>query len=174
MANKRSIQPEVYLSPQEDGHFNPKIPGIEYGVLDALLGYGVRRTQIVMYEDFIASLAPWNITPPRFSSMVVIDRNPKLKLTELANVLGIARSGAVALIDSLEALGYVLRVPSPTDKRALGLELTDKGRADLAEIIQAVQAHDERMAHRLSPEERAQLLTLLGKVGGFTPGVTFI
>lgn len=169
MSLKRSGPPEIYLPSQEEGHFNPKVPGIEYGVLDTLLGYGVRRTQIVMYEDFIASLAPWNITPPRFSSMVIIDSNPRLKLTELANVLGIARSGAVALVDSLEALGYVLRVPSPTDKRALGLELTDKGRADLAEIIQAVQAHDARMAHRLSAEERAQLLSLLGKVGGFSP-----
>lgn len=169
MTTKRSNPPEVYLPPQEDGHFNPKVPGVEYGVLDSLLGYAVRRTQIVMYEDFIASLARWHITPPRFSSMVIIDRNPSLKLTELANVLGIARSGAVALVDSLEELGYVRRVPSPTDKRALGLELTDKGRVDLARVIQAVQEHDRRMARHLNPGEQAQLLVLLGKIGGFGP-----
>jgi DNA-binding MarR family transcriptional regulator len=167
MINKSSRQPEGYLPPQEIGHFNPKLPGIEYGVLDSLLGYAVRRTQIVMYEDFISSLAPWNVTPPRFSALVIIASNPNLKLTELANVLGIARSGAVALIDSLEVLGYVLRVPSLTDKRALGLELTEKGCADLVEIIEAVTAHDERMAHRLTSTEQAQLLSLLAKVGGF-------
>jgi DNA-binding MarR family transcriptional regulator len=158
----------VILPPMAlDEHFNPKVPGIDYGVLDELLGYAIRRTQIVVYEDFIASLAPWNITPPRYSSLVIIERNPNLKLTELANVLGIARSGAVALIDSLEEFGYVLRVPSPTDKRALGLVLTDKGRADLADITKAVVAHDQRMAQRLDPTEQAQLLNLLGKVGGF-------
>ncbi len=152
-----------------DEHFNPKVPGIDYGVLDSLLGYAVRRTQITVYEDFIASLAPWNITPPRFSSLVLIDRNPRLKLIELARVLGIARSGAVALIDSLEEMGYVLRVPSPTDKRALGLELTAKGREHLAAISAAVRASDARMAANLTPQEQAQLMVLLGKVGGFAP-----
>jgi DNA-binding MarR family transcriptional regulator len=152
-----------------DEHFNPKVPGIDYGVLDSLLGYAVRRTQISVYEDFIASLAPWNITPPRFSSLVIIDRNPNLKLIDLARVLGIARSGAVALIDSLEEMGFVLRVPSPTDRRALGLVLTEQGRGHLAAIVAAVRDSDARMASNLTPQEQAQLMTLLAKVGGFAP-----
>ena len=64
--------------------FVPKVPGIDYGILDSLLGYAVRRAQIQLYEDFIPSLAPWGITPPRFSAMVIVSRNPGLKLTQLA------------------------------------------------------------------------------------------
>ena len=164
MSSAKSTQPEVYLPPSEEGHFNPRVPGVDYGVLDQLLGYSVRRAQIVMYEDFIASLAPWQITPPRFSALVIISRNAGLKLTELANILGIARSGAVALIDSLEGLGHVERRPSPTDRRALGLFMTEQGGQTLAEIIQAVQSHDQRAAGQLTPDEIAQLHHLLGKV----------
>jgi DNA-binding MarR family transcriptional regulator len=164
MSPSKLPQPEVYLPPSEDGQFNPRVPGVDYGVLDQLLGYSVRRAQIVVYEDFIASLAPWQVTPPRFSALVIISRNAGLKLTELANILGIARSGAVALIDSLEGLAYVERRPSPTDRRALGLFMTPKGEQDLAAIIEAVQAHDRRAAGSLTPEEFAQLNLLLSKV----------
>ena len=155
---------EVYPPPPAEGPFDPRVPGVDYGVLDQLLGYNVRRTQIVMYEDFMASLAPWQITPPRFSALVIIDRNPGLKLTELFNILGIARSGAVALIDSLEGMGYVERRPSPTDKRALGLFMTDKGQADLVGISAAVQAHDQRATACLSADEVTQLNQLLARV----------
>lgn len=164
-----NAKPEIYLPPVPEGHFNPKVPGIDYGVLDGLIGYTVRRAQIVQYEHFIESLASWNITPPRFSALVIISRNPSLKLTELANVLGIARSGAVALINSLEELGYVVRVPSPTDRRALGLELTSKGAQDLPAIIQAVVEQDQRVSQCLSPQEQQQLVSLLARVAGFQP-----
>jgi len=157
------------LPPSEEGHFNPRVPGVDYGVLDQLLGYSVRRAQIVMYEDFIASLAPWQVTPPRFSALVIISRNAGLKLTELANILGIARSGAVALIDSLEGLGHVERRPSPTDRRALGLFMTPKGEQDLLKITEAVMAHDRRAAGSLTADEFVQLNQLLAKVMSFTP-----
>lgn len=164
MSPRRTSPPEVYLPSAEDAPFNPRVPGIDYGVLDGLLGYAVRRVQIVQYELFIAALARWNITPPRFSALVIISRNPSLKLTELANVLGIARSGAVALINSLEGMDYVRRVPCPTDKRALGLELTDQGRADLDAIIAAVVEQDRRSGSALSADEQAQLIALLSKI----------
>lgn len=144
--------------------FVPKVPGIDYGILDSLLGYAVRRAQIQLYEDFIPSLAPWGITPPRFAAMVIVSRNPGLKLTQLARIMGIARSGSVSLVDALEDLGYMQRLPMPGDRRAFGLALTEKGHASLAAISAAVQAHDERMAQMLSPEERTQLRRLLTRM----------
>ncbi len=156
--------PEIYLPPFEDGGFNPKVRGVDYGVLDSLFGYALRRAQIIIYERFIAALAPWNITPPRFSALVIISRNPELKLTDLSHILGIARSGAVALINSLEAMGYVVRQPCPTDRRALGLALTDKGRAELDAIVAAVLKHDHEVVSGLNPQEQTQLINLLVKV----------
>jgi len=145
-------------------HFVPHVPGIDYGVLESLMGFAVRRAQIRVYEDFIASLAPWGITPPRFSAMVIVSRNPGLKLTQLARIMGIARSGAVILVDALEDLSYIERQPAPDDRRAFSLALTAKGLTDLSEITAAVQAHDARMARGLSAEEQALLRRLLTQV----------
>ena len=154
---------------QDTDPFVPRVPGIDYGVLDTLLGYAVRRAQIRLYEDFVTSLAPWGITPPRFSAMVIVSRNPGLKLTQLAKVLGIARSGAVILVDALEELGYMQRQAAPEDRRAFSLSLTKKGQADLMKITQAVQAHDVRMAASLTEAEQAQLLSLLGRLAAGEP-----
>lgn len=92
--------------------FIAHVPGIQYGVLDSLMGYAIRRAQIRTYENFIAALEPWGITPPRFSAMVIVSLNPGLKLTQLAKIMGIARSGAVILVDALEELGS-----SPSTKK---------------------------------------------------------
>jgi DNA-binding MarR family transcriptional regulator len=147
-----------------DGEFNPHVAGIDYGVLDSLVGYGVRRAQIALYNAFLPALEAWNITPPRFSALVIIGRNKGLKLTELAEVLGIARSGVVALIDTLSEMGYVDRLEVPGDRRAYGLALTALGKKDLRQIEQAVIKQDQHAAQRLTPEERQQLLTLLDKL----------
>ena len=37
-------------------HFDPHVPGVQYGALDDLVGYAIRRAQILIYEDFLAAL----------------------------------------------------------------------------------------------------------------------
>ncbi len=169
--NAKKISPRLLASevgevPKGD-HFDPHVPGIRYGVLDELVGYGVRRAQLAIYEDFVESLATWGITPQRFSALTIVSLNPRLKLTELADVLGIARSGAVTLVDALAEMGYVERHPAPDDKRAYGLLMTAKGTKDLAEITSAVRAHDARIAQQLAPGEAKQLMQTLNRIAGF-------
>jgi DNA-binding MarR family transcriptional regulator len=144
--------------------FVAHVPGIQYGVLDSLMGYAVRRAQIRMYETFIMALEPWGITPPRFSAMVIVSLNPGLKLTQLAKIMGIARSGAVILVDALEELGYMQRLPAPEDRRAFSLALTEKGKEDLARITEAVKAQDKDVTNTLNTEEQSQLHRLLLKL----------
>jgi DNA-binding MarR family transcriptional regulator len=145
-------------------HFEPRVPGVRYGVLDELVGYALRRAQLLLYEDFIASLAAWGITPPRFAALVIIADNPELKLADLARILGVARSGAVTLIDALSALGYVARRDSPRDRRAFHLVLTSKGKRALGAITRAVQDHDRRIVSMLSKPEQKQLMDLLRRM----------
>ncbi|AZG16244.1 MarR family winged helix-turn-helix transcriptional regulator [Cupriavidus pauculus] len=164
MAPSRKTREALAPDPN-GGHFDPHLPNVDYGVLDSLIGYAIRRAQIRVYEDFVAALAPWNITPPRFSALQIIARNANLKLTDLATILGIARSGAVLLVDALEAMGLVERVPSPTDRRAFGLVLTDAGQKTLREVTDAVCAHDARIAGGLSAEEQRVLKGLLERLG---------
>jgi len=138
---------------------------VTYGVLDELVGYALRRAQIRIYQDFLDALGVWSITPPRFSAMTIIHHNSGMKLTELAQAMGIARSGAVEVVNSLETLGFVTRAASATDKRAHALALTDHGRDTLHNITQAIQDHDARISAKLSTTEQTELRRLLDLLG---------
>jgi len=75
-----------------------------------------------------------------------------------------------ALLDRLEAAGLVRRLPDPEDRRAVVVELTEKGR-DAWDMSANVQGRREAfIASRLTKEEQRQLNTLLRKLLlGFEP-----
>ncbi|PLC48675.1 MarR family transcriptional regulator [Pollutimonas subterranea] len=138
---------------------------MEYGVLDKLVGYAIRRAQIRIYQDFLDALGHLAITPPRFSAMTIIQCNSAMKLTELASAMGIARSGAVEVVNSLEKLGYVTRTDSATDRRAFALALTENGKQAMHEITAAIEDHDARISARLTKDEQFELRRLLDLLG---------
>jgi len=144
-------------------HFNARIEGINYDILDELVGYAVRRAQLSIYEDFAAALAAEDITPQRFSSLVIIGNNPGISQTRLAEVMGIARSGVVSIIDRFEETGLVER-QSSDDRRSYNLHLTREGQKQLKRYKKAVQDHDDRIACALSAAEKQQLKSLLRKI----------
>lgn len=154
---------------QEEHAAAVAVAGVRHGVLDQLVGYPLRRAQLLIYDDFIRSLADWELTPSRFAALVIIANNPGLKLTELSGILAIARSGSVLLADTLEAAGLIERRPSPSDRRAWGLHLTAKGQKTLAAASAAVIEHDQRMTSMLTAKERTTLRKLLRKVAVLDP-----
>lgn len=161
-ARRRNTEPQRH-SMLKASSFNAKVEGIVYDVLDNLIGYAVRRAQLSIYEDFSASLAQEDITPQRFSSLVIIENNPGISQTRLAEVMGIARSGVVAIIDGFEQAQLVERQASE-DRRSYQLRLTKAGLRQLKKYKKLVQDHDDRVARRLSAAEKRQLRTLLGKL----------
>lgn len=143
-----------------------RVPGLDYGVLDELLGYSLRRAQVAMFLAFHAATRGLDITPPRFTALVVIGANPGINQSVLGRVLGIARSGAMTLADWFEARGWVERRRRPNDGRAWGLHLTRKGEALVGRMRRAVLTEDRRRAAVLSAHERRALLRLLEKLAG--------
>lgn len=143
--------------------YNARIEGINYDILDDLVGYAVRRAQLSIYEDFAVSLAEEDITPQRFSSLVIISSNPGISQTRLAEVMGIARSGVVSIIDRFEKIGFVVRQASD-DRRSYNLHLTKLGEKQLQRYKKAVKQHDDRIAQALTDAQKKQLRTLLNKL----------
>lgn len=142
------------------------MPLIDYGMLDDLVGYAVRRAQIVIYEDFARAVGDLGMTPQRYAALTLIGANPNLSQTELGEILGVARSGSMVLINALHDLGLIECVPRPNDKRTQSITLSAAGVTALDGISRRVMAHDQRMSAALSEDERMQLVSLLGLLGG--------
>jgi DNA-binding MarR family transcriptional regulator len=141
-----------------------RVPGLDYGVLDELLGYSLRRAQVAMFAAFHEATRGMNITPPRFTALVIIGSNPGMSQSALGNVLGIARSGAMLLTDWFEGQGLVERRRRPDDGRAWGLHLTAEGERLARELQARVLDLDLKRTRRLTPRERRELLRLLEKL----------
>jgi DNA-binding MarR family transcriptional regulator len=141
-----------------------RVPGIDYGGLDSLLGYALRRAQLAAFEDFHRATAGFGITPPRFTALVILGANPGLSQTALGQVLGIARSGAMLITDWLVSHGFAERRARPNDGRAWGLYLTGRGASLLDELKRKVRAHDGSFAARLRASERRTLFRLLARL----------
>jgi DNA-binding MarR family transcriptional regulator len=91
-------------------------------------------------------------------------------IDELRRILGITHSGAVRLVDRLEADG-LLRRTTAGDARARGLVLTPAGRRAAQRVLAERAAALDAALAPLSGAEREQLGTLLGRVlGGLTDG----
>lgn len=144
----------------------PRVAGLDYDVLDGLLGYALRRAQVALFLAFHDATRGMEITPPRFTALVVIGANRGISQSALGEVLGIARSGAMLLADWMVARGLVERRRRSDDRRAWGLQLTRRGERFVAGMKRRVRAADARRAAVLSARERRQLLRLLAKLAG--------
>jgi DNA-binding MarR family transcriptional regulator len=71
-----------------------------------------------------------------------------IRVTDLAEQAGVTKQTAGALVDDLEAGGYVMRKPDPADARARLVVLTDRGERLCATAAQEmVKVESEWRAH---------------------------
>lgn len=86
------------------------------------------------------------------------------RLTELARGANMSPQAMGELVDELEELGYVVRRPDPTDRRAKLIVLTRKGHACIAAGIATIEGIEQQLTDRLGERGHRQLRTLLTKL----------
>ena len=133
------------------------------GLLPSLLGYRLRRAQQAVFRDFGATVS--DLSPGRVGILLLIEANPEVTQSRLAQAVGLDRSTMVGVLHALEAQGLVERRRG-ADRRTNGLLLTPSGRVLVAGLKRRIRAHERRVASRLTAEERGQLLRLLAKLAG--------
>lgn len=133
------------------------------GPLPGLLGYRLRLAQQAVFRDFGESVS--DLAPGRVGILLLIDANPGVTQSRLAQAVGLDRSTLVGVLHGLAARGLVERRRGE-DRRTNGLLLTRAGRGLVAGLKRRIRTHERRVAARLSTEERTQLLALLEKLAG--------
>ncbi|MEX2127653.1 MAG: MarR family transcriptional regulator [Xanthobacteraceae bacterium] len=139
---------------------------LELGVLNSHLGYFVRRLQVWVFQDFMRALASVDVRPAQYSVLVVIEANPGLPQSDIAEFLGIERARLARMLDRLEKRGFTERRSSPKDRRSHALYLTREGQKTLKRIKALAAAHEAQLAAKLGPEKRKLLIDLLRDFDG--------
>lgn len=86
---------------------------------------------------------------------------PGVRVSRLAEHLGIAPRSATEVADALEAAGLLTRSPDPTDRRAVLLALTDEGLHTVSRVRERRRAAGDDALATLSAEDRAELRRML-------------
>lgn len=145
---------------------------VDLGPLPGLIGYALRRAQLLVFQDFHQLFAEADIRPAQFSVLVVLHHNPGLRATQVAAALGIKRTNFVPLFDGLEARGLAERRRVAGDRRASALFLTEAGSGMVARLERLAARHEAKFTARLGVEGRYQLMGLLHRLteAAFDPG----
>jgi DNA-binding MarR family transcriptional regulator len=88
----------------------------------------------------------------------------RVRMTRLAEFLGLEKSTMSGLVDRAEKRGLLRRVPSADDGRAVDVEATPEGAALAARVRARVTELLAPLVDGTSPADRAELMRLLGGV----------
>ena len=128
--------------------------------LGFLLGEATRLGRRLVTEHFDGQVLPMS----QMKALLYMARNPGIRQVDLADLLEVKPMSLVRVIDQLVALGYVVRKPHPTDRRAMQLFLTESA-GPLVLSFKPVSAQYQQMVLAgFSDEEAAQLLKYLNRV----------
>jgi DNA-binding MarR family transcriptional regulator len=152
MPDKKALQDATEADPGSDS------------ILERFFGYNLKRAYLLIHSDFRTTMGEDGLSPRVFSVLVLVVERPDITQSEIARHLGIERSGLVSLIDELETLGYVKRVPVPGDRRVQALVPTDAGKAATRSAVKRVLDHEKALLSHLTDDEQETLLNLLRKI----------
>ena len=135
-------------------------PTAKAGDLHVLLRQ-VHRALVAQQRRHLARL---ELTPLQVEVLQALKGQRGLRQAELARRTGTDRSSMAELAARLEERGLIRRAPHPTDKRALLLFLTSKGRRLLNRAAPLLAAAEAELLAALTERQRERLLNLLRRL----------
>jgi len=92
---------------------------------------GQRATDKV--DELVAELLGVNRTDAR--CLDILEQDGRISAGKLASSSGLSTGAVTAVVDRLERAGYVRRVPDPTDRRRVFVELTERAQELIWELM---------------------------------------
>ncbi|MGC3988291.1 MAG: MarR family transcriptional regulator [Chthoniobacteraceae bacterium] len=146
-------------------------PTLEPSAVEAFLN--VLFTGDLLFNAEGDHLSAHRMSQGRFAvMMILLHREGGCGATELADRAGVSRATMSGLLDILERDGRVQREQEPEDRRAVRVELTAKGRAEMEALLPGYFGRVAEILKPLDEPERKQLVHLLKKLqsGLVAPG----
>lgn len=150
-------------TPRSEGRQSPPQPNTP-----ALLGAAYRVLGLRIVESVRAAGFPQR--GAHSAVFANIDRKTGTRLTVLARRATMTPQAMGELVDDLETLGYVRRVPDPADRRAKLVTLTRLGHGSVAAAMEAIEAIESDLVAMLGAAELRRLQDALSRIVASAPG----
>lgn len=126
-----------------------------------MLGFVLASAGQQAQSSFRAALEPHGLHPRAFGVLLALIAADGQSQQQLSRNLGIPASRIVALIDDLQAAGFVERRPHESDRRIYSVSLTAEGAVQLDRAAAAALTLEALITTGLSAGEQEQLRDLL-------------
>jgi DNA-binding MarR family transcriptional regulator len=114
------------------------------------------QTIVARIENGLNARGFTDLRPAHFAIFQLIEPEGT-RITDLAERAQITKQSMSALVDHVEACGYVERLPDPEDRRARIVRLTQKGQALDAAARQILAEAEAKWAEKLGEKRMAAL-----------------
>jgi MarR family transcriptional regulator, lower aerobic nicotinate degradation pathway regulator len=132
--------------------------------LYSMPGHMIRRAHQVSSALFAEECGEFDLTSVQYAALVAIGENPDVDATRLSALIAFDRSTIGDVVARLEGKGWVVRHPSPNDRRVKLLRLSPEGMEVLRRVEPAVLRVQERLLAPLDPGDRATMVRLLAQL----------
>lgn len=135
----------------------------EFAALQWELGRRVRETVTAELGRSAQhlSVAVTSMTPHQREAVMMLSQEGPLSMGELARRLTITPSSATELVDRLVERQLVDRIPDPSDRRTVVIQLTPFAQERTEEVRGAVQLGLSRLLSRLDDDQLSTMVGLL-------------
>jgi DNA-binding MarR family transcriptional regulator len=138
-------------------------PGPDYDELHSVMvAYG--RQQAAFGDEIARFIMEVDLTMAQFRAMAALRRWGRMSGRDLAKRLRVTPGTLVPMMDRLEELEYVRRVPDLEDRRLTWLELTPRGERLFHRLWSVGTAKISAAVRRLPSADRTTLARLLNQL----------
>lgn len=129
------------------------------------IGYLLRRAHQRHVAIFTAGMAHAELTPTQFTALWKTVELGRITQNHLGRLAAMDPATIQGVVRRLIARGLMRRSEDKMDRRTAVLEPTEAGVALIASVVSCARSAHELALAPLSAEERAQVKTLLRKMG---------
>ena len=136
----------------------------DIGEINDILGFHLRLAYGAAYRHFMATFSHLELTQKQVSVLWLVDDHPGIAQTDLARRLRMDRATVMAIVNRLQARGYLVRGKSQDDGRKQTLQLLPEGVGALADAKKAIRFHEDWLKSRFTPREIERLIEMLARI----------
>lgn len=106
-------------------------------------------------------LQDFNITPPQFDALQVLEDEGELTIGDLSSKLFLAPSTITYLVDRMEKNCLVTRIRDNKDRRSIKIKVEDKGFKLISEVIARRCTYLEEVTKEMKADDKIKLTVYL-------------
>jgi DNA-binding MarR family transcriptional regulator len=132
--------------------------------LNECINFLLTRTQQVVFQQFKAGLAEYDVTPVQYGVLKCLWSQDGQNPSQIAGSLFLDSSTITGILDRMESKGIIKRIADPKDRRSLRVVLTEQGRLLEEPVTRIIEEENEKVLCALNEEERTKLVEYLNRV----------